>query len=342
MPLGTDEGNPRHGRNRGGLGEPLIWPCPACGEKNEGRRPEEGCVHCGSGVPKVQEAPAPAPVKAAKVEALGPTSTFRFEPKPAAPALKRILRLIEYEFDTPEALESTLQRSLVGRVNLGNLRITGCIVDDLSLTQEDRLRMAKMQPGVWLGQREQTQRSVASLLELGGFESRRASRASENPTGGGESGVAPHPGVFDREAYLREQYRGMQNIYAPPKEELQPMAPTFTVRASLAISAIATFPPYVQRTLQLALMVAMEQFADLDPEEFLTQAEIAQVLSWLEVALPPLPEEVDQPLEITDEEQQRREDLRATLGQAPQATSAPGIDELARQQYQDLQSRKGR
>ena len=54
MPIDLEHG--RHGKGNHGTiaGEDRIlhpWNCPACGKKNEGRRPEQGCGHCGAGDP---------------------------------------------------------------------------------------------------------------------------------------------------------------------------------------------------------------------------------------------------------------------------------------------------
>jgi hypothetical protein len=63
-----------------------------------------------------------------------------------------VTRIIQYvaKAGHETALEETLKRSLVGKVDLGWGSITAAVVDDLSSRQEDILGILRRQPGVWL------------------------------------------------------------------------------------------------------------------------------------------------------------------------------------------------
>lgn len=145
------------------LGEVRLWDCPACGKKNEGQRPEHGCVHCGAGDPRKAMAGSgesgPLPVAAPaprRVPALLPASTSA-DPSPwapagprPAPAPVRILRLLEYLIAPGQTADETLRRSLVGTLEMGWGRLTATIVDSCDARQEDLLTLARKQPGVWM------------------------------------------------------------------------------------------------------------------------------------------------------------------------------------------------
>jgi len=68
--------------------------------------------------------------------------------KPAATI--RVLRLIEYLIKPGENADITLRRSLVGRMDMSWGTLTGTIVDSCDDRQEDLLRLARRQPGVWV------------------------------------------------------------------------------------------------------------------------------------------------------------------------------------------------
>lgn len=157
------EGGPKSRQMGSGAG--YVWTCVSCGEKNEGRPLEQGCGFCGVGDP-TKAPPAPAadrgaatgeplrsPADPPSARSVSQRSGARREPETGL----KIYRLLEYTFATEQAMRETLQRSLVGQVHLGHVSITGCIVDDVSLLQEDRLRMARLQPGVWLSGPKQTE-----------------------------------------------------------------------------------------------------------------------------------------------------------------------------------------
>lgn len=173
MPIGkpTPEGDivpgSRFSQQAGRL-QVSAWNCPACGVKNEGRKPELGCAHCGSGdqgksaggspVGPSKESRATVPATASSSwERVrppqpangGPQPTESIQSRVGAPA--KIYRLIEYLVADPALVQDVLRRSLVGTLHFPWGQLTGTIVDTLDLTQEDRLRMARMQPGVWLG-----------------------------------------------------------------------------------------------------------------------------------------------------------------------------------------------
>lgn len=149
------------------LGVALEWVCPSCRAKNNGRRLEEGCEHCGVGVPDPNAKPAQEPhprpriedppglqSHAARVEATSATVTAG---KPGDPLLVGVplvvTRLVQYRCKPGHeaALDQTLRRSLVGRATFAWGEIISAIVDEVSPRQQDILGLAQRQPGVWLG-----------------------------------------------------------------------------------------------------------------------------------------------------------------------------------------------
>lgn len=259
----------RHSRQyAGGLGTLTIWDCPACGRKNEGRPPEQGCQHCGSGDPLlgkaggvVQADPAPVDVSQAV-----PTRTSGV-PRPVAsqvrvePQATRVLRLIEYLIAPGQNADEVLRKSLIGTLHFPWGQLTGTIVDSLDTNQADRLQLAKRQPGVWLGN---------SSIELGGFDSRRASWALENPTGGLESGVAPRPGTFPLTP--SEQAAIQQHFERKPVETPETTEPFFTGDQAMLAKALEEIGGLkLVYTLALALQgIADELDTNSEPGKFLT------------------------------------------------------------------------
>lgn len=163
-PDGTILPSPRAHRGSGGLGVVGVWDCPGCGKKVEGQAPEQGCPHCGAGVPSSTPAAAVAPTPSAEGEAVRAPRAATAVPRVASveqlAEASTVYRLIAYQ--GPAAwLEETLRRSLVGQitVTVGG-QITATIVDDVSVRQADLLRMASRQPGVWLGGSMETVRAL--------------------------------------------------------------------------------------------------------------------------------------------------------------------------------------
>lgn len=159
MPV--DRGHHRFGQH-GDLGALTLWDCPACGKKNEGRRPEQGCGHCGAGDPEKGQPAQPGPTLVDRVAAQADRHPFVMPAMPATPSdllspspaeATVVYRLIEYRIHPghEEAARETLQRSLVGTLHTSWGELTGSIVDEVSERQEDVLRLMKRQPGVWLG-----------------------------------------------------------------------------------------------------------------------------------------------------------------------------------------------
>jgi hypothetical protein len=62
----------------------------------------------------------------------------------------KIYRLLEYDIRSMPGAVETLQRSLVGSLDLGWGTLTATIVDSVDGRQTDLLSLAKRQPGVWL------------------------------------------------------------------------------------------------------------------------------------------------------------------------------------------------
>lgn len=182
MPVDKAHHRGGDGRNRDALGQPTLWNCPGCGKKVEGVRVEMGCPHCGAGKP--QEAPPATPPRPPDT-IRNPTDIARAIPPKAQPPVRpplmqpsvsataatpsrrkgpdegeraveplRVLRLIEYLIADDANLGVVLRNSLVGTINMGWGSITATIVDDATDRQEDLLRLAKRQPGVWLANPE--------------------------------------------------------------------------------------------------------------------------------------------------------------------------------------------
>jgi hypothetical protein len=245
----------RHYKGKSTLGQLLQWDCPACGGKVEAAThpPEQGCPHCGAGVPGVAAPPAPPP--ASTVEPVVPEieSTPRSRPaRPVDPPLGRpverseqvVYRLIEYR-GTVEWLETTLRRSLVGAVQVGG-RITATIVDDVSTRQQDLLGMASRQPGVWLGNNE-----------LARFESGR-----------GLTGV-PRTSLVVRKAGSLPAPVVVTSPVTPPKETppMIDMPPTGPVPTNAQIEIAQHFLSILDYRGLYTLAMALNQFATVVEDE---------------------------------------------------------------------------
>lgn len=280
MPLGKpgDDGtihpSSRHyGGGSGNLGVASVWKCPGCGAQNSGRTIEQGCAVCGAGDPTKGRAGAP-PVATpeggrVRLPPGGPASEHpsgRGEngvaPRPAAipQPVVRVLRLLEYVFEPGADVDAILRRSLVGRLNLGNVTLTATIVDDTSARQEDLLSMAHRQPGVWLANPERMQADTAAPP------------------------AAPWPWV--RTAVLQEFRTRMMPPPDPPPPPDTGLAFSAYER-DLAESLIALLGNSLAHTIALALgSIAEELSGNSEPERFVTTAECLRFANAIMDGLP--------------------------------------------------------
>lgn len=302
MPV--DHDHSRFGRH-GTLGDPVIWNCPACGKLNEGRRAELGCGHCGSGDPTQSTAGKPADWRLVEERAPGPPVLTRPRSTipavgPAADPQTRIYRLIEYVIRDAEDIRAVLRRSLVGTIDMGWGTITGTIVDSVDMAQEDRLRMARMQPGIWLANRDAMDRSDPPMT----------------------SPVTPRRLRMDREDQ-------MTPTPLPPVDLGPPVLPAYK---ALAQSFCALIGYRGIHTLALALSnVAQELEGNGESHKFLQPDECLQLANAL---MQEIPEDWDgdrapvEPTKIDEQEADRaraRERVAAVQsGAIP--TAAPWVD----------------
>lgn len=276
-----------YGGQSGTLGVARLWECPACGRKVEGRTPEQGCPHCGAGDP----AQVPArPASIDEEERSHPVAPTPPRPQPkgervadvaagAPPRLQatRVLRLIEYLIAPGQDATEVLRRSLVGTIPMAWGTITGTIVDSVDLNQEDRLRLAKLQPGVWIANER--------AMELGGFDSRRASRAPENPTGSRESGVAPRPGTLLLTVAEQAAIAAHFERKAMPTPDVGMPFTILQGQHAQMLLEIGGFK--LCYTLALALQGIAEELAgNSEPEKFLTSQEALQLATALLAQVP--------------------------------------------------------
>lgn len=302
-----------------GVPQQFAWACPNCGTEQTGKI-EAGCTNCGSGKPG--EAPATGEQERAVGRAATPPST---EVQPVtrsggtpehAPVerskVHKVYRLIEYVFATPEAVQETLRRSLIGTVSMPNVTITGCIVDDLSMQQEDRLRMARMQPGVWMGASNPEMILDPSRLQLGGFDSRQAGRAPENLAGSEERRVAPSPGTID--LIKQDMAKAVDTIER--KAAWGSMTDTDPIKGHLG-----ALPDKILRSLGLALLVAIAQFPEQEDPEWLSQQEAGDLAEWIQGQVPPTEEETrfaQEPPPTSPEDAARIAQLKQAMADAAQ------------------------
>ncbi len=261
------------------LGTLTIWDCPSCGVKNEGRRPEQGCVHCGAGDPTKSRAGEPAretdktplgQVPAAPaVSAVPPIAHGRQSPRVPAD-VQRIYRIIEYAFTNPASLEGTLRRSLVGSLSpAAGLTITATIIDTLDAQQEDRLRMARMQPGVWLANPD-------------------AMHAAPTPHGLREKLSQLHLRYSSPAAALRQEFSMEPPTLHVPSATPPPTGPAYTEAHAEVAQRLCEILGYkIVHTLALALSSIAEELAsNAEPEKFLGRDECLQLANALLHAIP--------------------------------------------------------
>lgn len=299
MPVGkpTDDGaivqGSRHGTHKGGLGAVGPWDCPACGVKNEGRQPEAGCVHCGSGDPTKSQAGSPmGPAKGAPVQRAAASSTRQGistpqdgnagprraeSSQPRVETATKIYRLIEYIITDPAAGAEVLRRALVGTMTFGWGTITGAIVDTTDTQQDDRLRMARMQPGVWLGNPAVSEMVAEGRMPSIAQLTRRMMTLGDPP--------APAVNEFQRAAAARE-------AAAMDTPDTGPVYPAETRQlAQLLLDLFERVTPgsglRAIHTLALALSnVANELEGNMEPEKFMASEECLQLANALIHLLP--------------------------------------------------------
>jgi hypothetical protein len=235
-----------------------------------------------------------------------------------------VIRLIEYQLHPGQDLGMVLRNSLVGTLEMAWGSLTGCIVDTLDPQQEDRLRVAKLQPGVWLANPEAMGRTREDPLRVPQpwmqLQTPHVGRSAFQ-----ESNLTPRT-LAVRVAPVADW--PVDEIKEPVMMPRQP-----TDLAAQQIAQIEVDGPILAYTLALAL----QAFAPtLDDEEFdgrtlclsasecldLARALLAQVpLAWIEAQSGEIPatrvagdEQARESL--GEEEQARRQALRDRLTQA--------------------------
>lgn len=270
MPVDRDHS--RFGRRavHGSLGDPSVWDCPACGAQNSGRRPEQGCEHCGAGDPLQSRAGSPVTGSVRPGDDLPAGIQPRVsEPARPAPVIRpegqRLYRLIEYALHPGADISEVLRRSLVGSLPMQWGTLTGVIVDTLDPQQEDRLKMARLQPGVWLAHPE-------AIHE--------APRAPQQ--------IVVHPAVVGRMTFRESNLREAPQMITPDTGVPYPRE-----IADGAASLLQWFGPRFCYTLSLALSNVAPELAAIDePERFLPMAECQQ---WAQALLDVVPPEAAPP-----------------------------------------------
>lgn len=299
MPLGkpTDDGDIVPGsRHYTGTPHPLgavaTWNCPACGKQNDGQKIENGCLHCGAGDQRQGRAGAQAGAAAATRSAPvtgSPPPGAGVEPSrrpyveemgrdPHEPmrarkeAGERILRLVEYLITPGHDADLTLRNSLVGRMDFAWGSLTATIVDSCDARQEDLLRLARRQPGVWVGNQDAMNQARPTAQQPFVAEEGRATRL--------------FPAYLHHE--LQEQKEQM---------EMPQTGPPFTTGdQALAERIVLLGGLKLAYTLALALQtIAEELVGNMEPEKFLTREEALALANALMSQVPegwnPQPEE---------------------------------------------------
>jgi hypothetical protein len=178
-----------------------------------------------------------------------------------------VLRLIEY-LATPgqeAGLEETLRRSLIGTLSLAWGTMTASIVDSVDVNQEDRLQLAKRQPGVWLGN-----------ATLGGKT--RPTRPELTPL------ESPLVSLSPSEVVAITKYFEKKEVPVPPTE-----LPELPVKALLLVAQLAALDLRVAYTLALGLQTMAEAGKDaMEADKLLSPKEC---LAWAEALLAAVPDD---------------------------------------------------
>lgn len=327
MPLGRpdEQGNllPTSRFYRGGsgsLGKAATWICPGCGKQNDApRRVEDGCVHCGAGDPSLNppRKPLERHQETGRVEQVHhpgaahpddryhaghPTIVTGAAPRIGQGGATRILRLIEYLIDPGEDATDVLRRSLVGCMEFPWGTITGTIVDTADARQEDLLRLAKYQPGVWLAKRPD-----------GTIPPEEPVRRPRSPqfisVGQPVLSVRP-PADNAQEQQMTTPSVGIQ--YGPEA-------------ARLAQAIYQLGGPQLAHTLAMGLQAILEEIGgNSEPEKFLAPQQCLELATALMDLLPPEWDQVQEretPQEVvggTEEDQARKQRIREKLQAASQ------------------------
>ena len=269
----------RYGGDSGSLGVALVWKCVGCGAQVEGRRIEEGCPHCGAGVPSQEsQQPVLEPVAESSGDhSLIPAATVSTTVsglgripetgrRPVEVPATRILRLIEYVIKPGANADVILRNSLVGRLEMGWGTLTGTIIDSIDLQQEDRLRMAKMQPGIWLANPEAV--------------------AAQDP----HAAITMRPLLEYRNPLLQRTPDGTvsfvrETTMSPPP----PTGPSFSrdhARFAQTIATVSGDNYALINTLALALQSIAQELGDGQQGQFITEQEALQLANALMQQLP--------------------------------------------------------
>lgn len=271
------------------LGVLSVWSCPACGKQNEGRKPEQGCAHCGAGdqskgkaggstaVERVHAPMRPLPDAPSRLPEPRTGSAGNAEVRGPVEPL-RILRLIEYLIHPGQDADATLRRSLVGRMEMPWGTITATIVDSVDSRQEDLLRLAHRQPGVWMANPEAMHEKTPPRDRV---------RIQTAAQWAAES-------TFAAADLAEEEHRYAMENPTPPDT-----GPSFTPdQAKIAQTIVLGYGYRIANTIALALSAIAEEVAgNMEPEKFLTREECLQLANALIQQLPddwtgePAPEE---------------------------------------------------
>jgi len=191
-------------------------------------------------------------------------------PSPPRPVeALRILRLIEYLIKPGENADTTLRRSLVGRMDMSWGTLTGTIVDTLDDRQEDLLRLARRQPGVWV--------SNSAAMEQADQQDRHSHGPVYVPT------QLPGPAVVKFNPFAdaaRERERKPVNM--------PPTGPEYTqADAAFAEMIVREYGLKLTHTFALALsQIAPELEANMEPEKFITSEECLRLANALMQLIP--------------------------------------------------------
>lgn len=176
----------------------------------------------------------------------------------------RILRLLEYVIHPGEDATEVLRRSLVGQMRFPWGTITGTIVDSSDPRQEDLLRLARMQPGVWMGNPGVNEHPLLECLQA-------TQRLPEIPFLTGLSRVGAAPAITD---------------VARTPMTTPDVGPPFTIEdANTAQLLLKLGGPRLCYTLALGLQAVLPELAS-EPERFLTEEEALRLASALMACLP--------------------------------------------------------
>jgi hypothetical protein len=204
--------------------------------------------------------------------------------------MARVIRVIEYLVNpgSERAFRDVLRRSLVGTEDFEWGSITAAVVDSVDSRQEDLLRLAKLQPGVWLGGPKIDGPGMAEVFE----------RMLQRPPKPG-AGVVPPPGMDVRPLSVQGAER-VQELADRTVEELPPPAaeePPDVGRTppaemiGIAREWAQEFGYRFIHTISLALSAIAEELrANSEPNKFLTAE---QCLDFAQALMNEIPDEWD-------------------------------------------------